>query len=244
MKKMMLATMMLVLFPGCSAEDGEQPPEAMDQDMARVDDMGSPDDMQASGEEMGEETSDMPGGDVSGCQPDACPGGQIVNTPKFLVINPGEEFTYEPMLVDELGQEVEGVTFAYETSDPFIGSINATGILRGEGDGRIDITVSAAGLTATTDLSVSFVSRGITYEFGSVVGKVGESTRIYATTGSPFDFEHEVEVEAEYTSADESIATVGRYDGVIEFVSPGQTTITLRGRWIGIEFEPDVTVNE
>ncbi len=176
-----------------------------------------------------------------GCTSEMCPGGSIDNTPRFLYLSPGSEFTFDPWLIAPDGTRVEGAVFSYETTDPFTGSINDTGVLRGESEGSVTITVSAGGLSAESRFAVSFTS--ISYSsISECSGKVGETCQIYLQTLDE-NFE-KVEAEKICESADTSIATVSQYECLVTFVSVGETTVNMRGRFVGIDSDVEITVTE
>ena len=52
------------------------------------------------------------------------------------------------------------------------------------------------------------------------------------------------EIEKICESADTAIATVSQYDCLVTFVSVGETTVNMRGRFVGIDSDVEITVTE
>ena len=236
----LLAITLSLCLAACSADADDDSQPSTQEDMgdadANMDSDMSPD--------MSEDIADMNAMDADlspGCTSEMCPGGKIDNIPTFLYLDPGSEFTFEPWLIAPDGTRVEDAVFSYETTDPFVGSINASGILRGESEGSVIITVSSGGLSAESRFAISVISASYSSP-GSCSGKVGETCQIYLETLDE-NFE-EIEADKICESADESIATVTKYDCLVTFVSPGETTVNLEGRFVGIESDIEITVTE
>lgn len=178
--------------------------------------------------------------DLGSCHTLSCPDGSIFNAPDHLWFFPDNEFTLAPRLLDEEGEVVEGIAFEFESGDPQIAEVDATGQLRTLSIGDVTVTVRAGGLTHETRVHVDTSLPGIAFQT-SIEGEVGETATLYLES---FDFEklEIVILEAEFESMDESVATVDRTSGLVELVGVGETTIVGTGRYQGEQSSCEVKV--
>lgn len=207
---------------GCAPETPEEPPEDLDMG---VGDMISADLSERTNEDMAEAV------DLGSCHALSCPDGSIFNAPDHLWFFPANEFTLAPQLLDEDGEVIEGVTFEFESGDPGRVEVDALGQLRTLAVGDVTVTVRAGGLMHETRVHVDTSVPGVGYR-AEIVGEIGETATLAIER---FDLEkfEDVIIEAEFTSMDESIATVDRTNGLVELVGEGETTIVGEGRYQG-----------
>lgn len=123
-------------------------------------------------------------------------------------------------VLDEEGEVIEGVTFEFESGDPGRVEVDALGQLRTFAVGDVTVTVRAGGLVHETRVHVDTSVPGVGYR-AEIVGEIGETATLAIER---FDLEkfEDVIIEAEFTSMDESIATVDRTNGLVELVGEGR----------------------
>ena len=144
----------------------------------------------------------------------------------------------ESMLIAKLDGEViaEGVT--YESSDEEIAKIE-NGKVVAIKDGKVTITGTYDGQTATTEIHVITPIKNISFTSTSRSIRVGKELQMkLKVTPSDADIG-----TLKYTSSDEQIATVNA-NGIVTGVSAGKVTITVTDEFTGAEKSVDLTIRK
>lgn len=124
-----------------------------------------------------------------------------------------------------------------KTSNESIATINKNNQVVAVSNGKVKITASYDGLEASQDLQVITPIKSMTFTSTSSSVKVGEDLQMKLKL-SPSEASTET---LEYTSSDESIATVNQ-NRIVTGVSAGKVTITVHDKYTGMEKTVNLTI--
>ena len=126
--------------------------------------------------------------------------------------------TFEP-------EDATNLELEYSSSDEDVATVDEDGVVTAVGPGTATITVTSVDnpqATATVTVTVTVPVESISVEPEKMAIETGSQDEIEVT----FEPEDATNLELEYSSSDETIATVDE-DGVVTAVAPGVVTITV-----------------
>ena len=84
----------------------------------------------------------------------------ITLAPTSANLTPGNTIQLVPTATDAAGQQVQGVTYTWASSDPAVAGVSTSGLVTANATGTASITVSAAGRSASATIVVSTTAAG------------------------------------------------------------------------------------
>lgn len=164
-----------------------------------------------------------------------------VTPPKVTLRGENEQKALVALPKDEDGEEIEGKTATWTSSDNGIAVVDSTGKVKPAGSGTATITAKIDETTGTAAVTVQLL-KGVRLEAPAIVIKVGAPRPALkvAFSNEKGEMIDVTDQKIEWKTADPNVATVGP-DGVINGVNPGSTSVTAKID--GLSADVAVTVN-
>ncbi|MCL2860858.1 MAG: leucine-rich repeat protein [Firmicutes bacterium] len=128
--------------------------------------------------------------------------------------------------------ETEGYTFVWESSNPLIATVDAFGVVHFVSHGSVTITVSLLGTNfeASTTVNIRPIQTmpvSITIGFGSVIHREDAPNIQLSISAAPSNPQISATQNIVWTSLNPTVASVGRYTGVVSFGSVTAVTAVV-----------------
>lgn len=125
---------------------------------------------------------------------------------------------------EKIAEAASKLTIEWTSSDEEVVTVDATGLITAVGAGEADVTASAkdVNISSTTHVKVVITPTGVEAPETLELVTNGENSKNLDAKMTPEDA---TEVKLEYTSSDESVATVDE-NGLVTAVADGECTIT------------------
>lgn len=151
----------------------------------------------------------------------------------------GETAQLAAVVVDQHGRPLADAAVQWWTSNSYIATVSATGLVTAAGEGAAEITARSGAVSATIHVSIMQRVRAITLSPSSAAMATGDTLRLAA---SAIDFNDHTVADAAYvwTSSNEGVAAVD-VSGLVTAVSPGTADISAAFR--GLSAFASITVS-
>ena len=138
----------------------------------------------------------------------------------------GETLQLSVEALDENGQAVAGVEFSWESSNPSVATVDATGLVTGVAEGTATITASAGDVQATVEITVvSAMQPVVSVEVSPSAETIAiGTTRQLSAEAFDENGQAVAGVEFSWESGDAAVATVNA-SGLVTGVAEGSATI-------------------
>ncbi|WP_419943305.1 Ig-like domain-containing protein [Candidatus Palauibacter sp.] len=152
------------------------------------------------------------------------PATLSINPPTLTFHALGDTARLAAEVRDQNGQTLSGASVTWASGDPFIATVDATGLATAVGHGTVSVTASAEGASGSATITVEQVVSALDLSPSPLLLAVGDMLRLTVvaadSNGHPV-----AEPELTWRTSDESIATVDA-TGLVSGTGVGMATIT------------------